>query len=370
MDKGKKYSSIHYNSYLGINELLSTQKPRSGEHEDKAAHEEMLFIITHQSYELWFKQIIHELESVITMFNTDDVDEKNIGTAISRLGRVIQIFNLLVAHIPIMETMTPLDFLDFRSYLFPASGFQSYQFRKVENMLGLPESERMTYAGHHYAAFFTEEQQAELAEINNGNNLFQAVESWLERTPFLQFEGFEFLTSYKESVERMLAKETTVIQNSDYLSDKEKAMRLKMMGTTDTYFDSILNPTVHQKMIDEGKQKLSYKATLAALMINLYNEEPLLHLPYKFLLCLVDIDGLLTTWRHRHAQMVLRMLGRKIGTGGSSGHQYLQETALKHHIFADLHNISTLLIPRSELPKLPTKVEQELGFSFTHKEDW
>lgn len=370
MSKGKKYSSIHYNSYLGIDELLSTQKPRSGEIEDKAAHEEMLFIITHQSYELWFKQTIHELESVITMFNTDDVDEKNIGIAIGRLGRVIKIFNLLVEHIPLIETMTPLDFLDFRSYLFPASGFQSYQFRKVENMLGLAEKDRMTYAGHHYATFFTEEQQAELKEINNGNNLFQAVESWLERTPFLQFEGFEFIKYYKEAVERMLAKETKAIQNSDYLSEKEKAMRLRMMGTTDTYFDSILDPTVHQKMIDEGKQKLSYKATLAALMINLYNEEPLLHLPYKFLLCLVDLDELLTAWRYRHAQMVLRMLGRKIGTGGSSGHEYLQATALKHHIFSDLHNISTLLIPRSELPKLPTQVEKELGFSFTHKEDW
>lgn len=370
MEKKKKYSSIHYNSYLGIDELLSTQKPRSADLEDTPAHEEMLFIITHQSYELWFKQIIHELDSIILMFNTNDVDEKNIGTAISRLQRVIKIFNLLVEHIPIMESMTALDFLDFRNYLFPASGFQSFQFRKVEALLGLAEKDRITYAGHHYAAFFTEEQQKELKEIGNGNNLFQAVENWLERTPFLQFGNFEFLAAYKKSVERMVEKEAAAIQGSDYLSDKEKAMRLRMMGGTDTYFGSILDPEVHQKMIEEGKQKLSYKATLAALMINLYNEEPLLHLPYKFLLCLVDIDELLTVWRHRHAQMVLRMLGRKIGTGGSSGHDYLLETALKHHIFVDLHNISTLLIPRSELPKLPKEVEQELGFFFTNKESW
>lgn len=147
-------------------------------------------------------------------------------------------------------------------------------------------------------------------------------------------------------------------------------MRLRMMGTTDTYFESILNPEVHQKLVEEGKQRLSYKATVAALMISLYNEQPLLQLPYRFLLAIINIDELLTTWRYRHAQMVLRMLGRKVGTGGSSGHEYLHATAEKHHIFTDLHNISTLLIPRSELPELPEKLQQELGFCYSHPENW
>ncbi len=370
MKETNKYSTVHYESYLKLTEVLNAQQLRSSEIDQQPAHEEMLFIIVHQSYEIWFKQIIHELESVIQMFNIEDVDEKNIGTAVARLNRVILIFKLLVEHIPIMESMTPLDFLDFRNYLFPASGFQSFQFRKVENLLGLPESGRMTYAGHHYAAFFTDEQRAELQDIQQNRNLFKAVEDWLERTPFLQFGNFEFLKHYRQSVERMVAKEAAAIKASEYLSEKEKAMRLQMMGNTDNYFESILNPDVHKKMVGEGKQRLSYRATLAALMINLYNEEPLLQLPYRFLLCLVDIDELLTSWRHRHAQMVLRMLGRKTGTGGSSGHQYLLETALKHHIFTDLHHISTLLIPRSELPPLPEEVEKELSFYFTQKKDW
>ncbi|MFT4667814.1 MAG: tryptophan 2,3-dioxygenase, partial [Gammaproteobacteria bacterium] len=84
----------------------------------------------------------------------------------------------------------------------------------------------------------------------------------------------------------------------------------------------------------------------------------------------VDIDELLTSWRQRHAQMVMRMLGRKIGTGGSSGHEYLEKTASQNHIFKDLHNISTLLIPRSELPPLPENVQKELSFHFTQREDW
>lgn len=366
----KKYTTIHYNNYLGLDNILNAQNLRSAALDEEPAHEEMLFIIVHQSYEIWFKQIIHELESVIGIFNHKDVDERNISTSIARLNRVIKIFKLLIEHIPIMESMTPLDFLDFRSYLFPASGFQSFQFRKIENLLGLPEEERMTYAGHHYAAFFTDEQQQELEGIAKGGNLFHAVQDWLERTPFLQLDNFDFLSAYRGAVERMVAKEAKAIESSDYLTEKEKKMRLRMMGTTDTYFKSILDPKVHKQLIDEGRQRLSYKATLAALMINLYNEEPLLQFPYRFLIGLVDIDELLTTWRYRHSQMVMRMLGRKVGTGGSSGHEYLHATAVKHHIFTDLHNVSTLLIPRSQLPPLPEELQKELGFCFTYPEKW
>ncbi len=88
-------------------------------------------------------------------------------------------------------------------------------------------------------------------------------------------------------------------------------------------------------------------------------------MPFRLLAMVMDIEEGFTTWRYRHAQMVLRMIGRKTGTGGSSGHDYLNETAKKHHIFSDLMNISTLLIPRSELPKLPEELRQKLGFYFT-----
>lgn len=368
-EEKKKYSPVHYQNYLGLDKLLGAQNLRSVELEEEPAHDEMLFIITHQSYELWFKQILHELESVIDMFQSGKVDEHNLGTAIARLNRVVKILQLLIEHIRIMETMTALDFLDFRKYLFPASGFQSFQFRKIENMLGLPEQERMTYNNHHYAAFFSEEQQAELKEITSGKNLFAAVEDWLERTPFLKFGDFDFLELYKKAVERMVAKEADAIKASDYLSDKDKAKRLEMMANADPYLRSMLDPKVHSEEKGKGTFRLSYDATVAALMISLYNEEPLLQLPYRFLLCLVDIDELLTNWRHRHAQMVLRMLGRKIGTGGSSGHGYLQKTALQHHIFTDLHNISTLLIPRSELPELPPHIKRGLGFRYTERQE-
>ncbi len=366
--KKQKYTTIHYESYLGLDKILDAQNLRSAELQDEPAHDEMLFIITHQAYELWFKQAIHELSSIINMFDRKQVNERNLGTAVARLARVGKIFKLLLEQIPIMESMTPLEFLDFRKYLFPASGFQSFQFRKIENLMGLETAQRMTYAGHHYAAFFSKKQQAELQAIEDGKSLFEAVEDWLERTPFLQLGKWDFLEKYRGAVENMVENEATAIRASDYLSKKDKEMRLRMMGNTDTYFKSILDKEVHQTLVNEGKQRLSYDATLAALFISLYNEEPILQLPYRFLISLMDVDGLLTEWRYRHAQMVLRMLGRKVGTGGSSGHKYLNATAVKHPIFNDLHNISTLLIPRSELPPLSNAVKRGLGFWYEAQE--
>ena len=363
----KKYASIHYHNYLQLDKILGAQNLRSAELQDDPAHEEMLFIIIHQVYELWFKQIRHEATSVWEMFHHDNVDERNIRLATARLERVVEIMKILVQQIDVLETLTPLDFLDFRNYLFPASGFQSFQFRVVESLLGLPEDKRITYGGYHYASFFSDEQQAELKQVYANGTLFDLVEKWLERTPFLQWGDFKFLKSYRAAVEKMIAKEQAAIRASEYLSEKEIEMRLRMLGDTDTFFQSILDKEVHAQMKKEGKLRLSYRATLAALFIKLYRDEPILQEPFNLINTLLDIDGLFTTWRYRHAQMVLRMLGRKIGTGGSSGHDYLHKTAVKHHIFTDFHNISTLLIPRSELPELPEGLKKELGFYYSQK---
>ncbi len=362
-----KYTTIHYHSYLGLDKILNAQELRSDELETPA-HEEMLFIITHQAYELWFKQIIHELDSIMKMFQNDNIDEQSISIAVRRFQRVEEILKLLIQQIGIMETMTPLDFLDFRGYLFPASGFQSFQFRLIEAMLGLPEQNRLTYNNYHYASVFQEEQQKQLNEIYEKGTLFQAVESWLERIPFIKFGDFDFLKYYEEAVEKMLKKEKAAIMASDYLSEHDKERRLKMLGGTDTYFKAVLNKEEHDKKVKSGELRLSYEATIAALFIKLYRDEPILNLPYQLLFNLTDIDELLTTWRYRHAQMVMRMLGKKVGTGGSSGHEYLHKTAVQHHVFKDLHNISTLLIPRSELPELPKEMKTQLAFAFSQQQ--
>ena len=112
------------------------------------------------------------------------------------------------------------------------------------------------------------------------------------------------------------------------------------------------------------KKRLSHKATQAALLIFLYRDEPILHSPFNLLSRLMDVDELFTTWRQRHAIMVRRMIGAKIGTGGSSGHAYLQKTADRHKIFSDLADLSTFFIPRSALPELPENIKRNLGYYF------
>lgn len=122
------YGGINYGSYLKVPELLELQQLQS----ESKAHDELLFIVIHQAYELWFKQVLFELDSVAVALQEDDAFE-----ATRLLGRVHKIESLLVHQIHILETMTPRDFLSFRAALNPASGFQSVQFREVEFISGM-----------------------------------------------------------------------------------------------------------------------------------------------------------------------------------------------------------------------------------------
>ena len=99
----------------------------------------------------------------------------------------------------------------------------------------------------------------------------------------------------------------------------------------------------------------------------LYREEPILQTPYRLLTKLIDIDQALNAWRYNHALLAQRMIGVKIGSGGSSGFSYLKKTLEKHGIFDDYANLSTYLIPKSDLPDLPDKLKNELGYHFIHE---
>jgi tryptophan 2,3-dioxygenase len=124
--------SVTYNAYLKIDELLSLQQPRS----EAPEHDEMLFIVVHQVYELWFKQLLHELDRVVVRLRGDEPHR-----AQHTLKRILTILKVLVAQLDILETMTPLEFLSFRARLDAASGFQSDQFRQLEFVLGRKNQE-------------------------------------------------------------------------------------------------------------------------------------------------------------------------------------------------------------------------------------
>ncbi len=360
----EKKRKMHYHDYLKVEQILSAQVLESEKKGRKPAHEEMLFIIIHQTYELWFKQILHELGSVVKMFSVKDVDERNIGVATSRLRRVIEIQEVLVSQVRVLETMTSLDFLEFRSYLFPASGFQSFQFRQIEAIMGLEEEHRLRYGPKPYHTQLHDDQASEIQEMERAESLFECMESWLERTPFLHLGDFEFLKHYQQAVDDMIAKEKKFIQISEMPQD-EKDRHIEMLEANSSYYEMVTDESKHAEMQASGQVRLSYRASMAALLIHLYRDEPILHGPFNFLSCLKDMDEMFTTWRYRHAQMVLRMIGRKVGTGGSSGHDYLRNAAAQHQVFKDLYNISTLLIPRSALPPLPEEIKKQLGFYFT-----
>lgn len=367
----KKYPPVYYSDYLDLDKLLGSQHRKSEEY-GYPAHDEMLFIIVHQAYELWFKQIIFELDSVIDMFDDDKVDEKNIGTAISRLHRITEIQRILIDQLRVLETMTPLDFLDFRDFLVPASGFQSVQFRTIENKLGLRTDMRVTFGSKNYHELVSDQHQKELINSEKTMSLLEAVNGWLERTPFLKVDGFNFIEQYGKAVTEMLDWEREVIEtNPDFTDEKREKQFVAHEGTRES-FAPLFDEARYNKLIEEGYKKFSYKATLAALFINLYRDEPILHMPYRFLNLLVDIDENFTTWRYKHALMVHRMIGAKIGTGGSSGHNYLLKTAEKHKVFRDLFDMTTFMIPRSSLPVLPEELKDELGFYYSYlksKED-
>ena len=227
--------AVTYSSYLQVDELLNLQKPLSNGPE----HDELLFIIIHQSYELWFKSILHELART-----QSELEGGNTHIALALLGRVRTILKVLVSQVDILETMTPLQFNSFRDRLEAASGFQSAQFRELE-------------------AVFGRRDRAMVDHLPEGNARSR-VEDAMQRL------------SLWESVLKYLEKR-----------------------------GHISEPDPHTTLINVYRSDAESASVLEKL---------------------VDIDEGLQEWRYRHVKMVERTIGRKTGTGGSTGAQYLSST--------------------------------------------
>ncbi|HKC44918.1 MAG TPA: tryptophan 2,3-dioxygenase family protein [Burkholderiales bacterium] len=352
-------SRLTYGKYLKLKELLACQVLESAK-AGRPAHDELLFIVTHQTYELWFKQVLHELGEARRIMGAELVNERDVGRALHALERVIKIQGVLVDQIDVLETMTPLDFLDFRNLLTPSSGFQSAQFRQLENALGLKRTQRLRYNEADYEASLDAADRRAVSAAEQTPSLFDVVEAWLARTPFVQFREFDFWREYRTNVTRMLDEDRATI--TAQLPDGARGAQLEELERTLATFESVFDPEKYEALRAAGERRLSYPAFLAALMIMLYRDEPILQSPYRLLTALVEIDENLALWRYRHALMVQRMIGAKIGTGGSSGQEYLRRTIEAHRVFLDFFNLSTYLIPRSLLPRLPAELERALGF--------
>jgi len=334
-------ADMHYHDYLQLDRILNSQFPESDK-QNLSAHDEMLFIIIHQTYELWFKQLHHEVDAVATIMNKPALNDNSpeLQTVVHRLNRCVTILRVLVHQIDIMETMTPMDFLDFRDMLRPASGFQSWQFKQLEAKLGLKFDNR--HGKEYYTAQLRKEHVDVIKSAEGNKSLLELINSWLERMPLappLSDDPNSFWQIYKKSYEGSLA-------------DAEKGN----LSALDEVFFSNSQPAALSS-------QLSPAASRAALFIMLYRGYPLLQQPFQLLNCLLEIDEQLSSWRYRHMNMVHRMIGTRIGTGGSSGKDYLKAAADKHYIFREIAQLNSFLIERRRLPTLSNEMESRLGFA-------
>jgi tryptophan 2,3-dioxygenase len=353
-----KTTSIDYDKYLSLSNLLACQHPVAPSH-GRVAHDEMHFIIVHQVYELWFKLILHEFDRIERLFAGSMVAEAALPDVVRGFDRVVAILKIGVQQLDVLETMTPLDFLDFRDLLSTASGFQSLQFRLIEARLGLAESRRLLFDSKAASERLSERDRETLACERQRTTVVDALDAWLSRTPFVSMGDFTFDRAYREAIDAMLDQEVTRVRAEIDLEPERCQHEIDALEDARNAFGSIFDDTQAEPV-----WRMSARSIRAALFIMLYRDHPALQLPFRLLAALMDIDETMTMWRYRHALMVERMIGVKTGTGGSSGHVYLRRAADQHRIFIDLFRLSTYLIPRSVIPNLPQAIERQMRFVY------
>jgi tryptophan 2,3-dioxygenase len=259
--------ALSYGKYLRLEQLLGAQQLLS----EGPEHDEMLFIVIHQVYELWFKQVLHELDKLRRVLEGGDTQR-----ALATLKRILTIFKTLVAQVDILETMTPMSFNSFRARLEKASGFESFQFRQVEFALGHKRSGVVD----HYP------------------------------------EG---------SAERVVL---------------QRALR------TPSVWDAFLRYLDSQGFIVPGvalardvSEPIEASEPIQEVLLLAYRQDALVSQVCERL---VDLDEGLQEWRYRHVKMVERTIGTKLGSGGSSGAEYLK-TTLFRALYPDLWAIRVKL---------------------------
>jgi len=249
---------LTYSSYLKVPELLELQQPQSSPQH----HDELLFIIVHQTYELWFKELLHDLDAVVLNLRAagaDPTSHDEVYEAARLLRRCTEITRVLVEQFTILETMLPTHFLAFRGKLEPASGFQSEQFRELEFLCGLKDEKMLQYHRP------TPEAHAQL-----------------ER-------------------------------------------RLREPSLRDVFFDALRAMGVLAPSGGNATERERFDARARAVL-SLYRDEHSHRDWIDVCERLTEFDELVVSWRLRHIQLVERTIGVRMGTGGSAGSSYLKLT--------------------------------------------
>lgn len=346
MSEDSPGSRMTYGNYLHLDELLKLQSGPEG-HSPPPSNHEMHFIITHQAFELWFKQINRELEEALNLMDVPEVNEDRIPVVVSHLERCSQIFTLLASQWKVMETLAPQDFLAFRDRLGTSSGFESWQMRTLEMLLGLEAEQRiggMDPMKHnkklHSEGKLSDSVMQEIVRVNELPSLNEVLSRWLSRTPVngVSCDG-QVLTDFVENhLAAMQRHSESVIAHMVKIGHgTEETIRPRIQSGIDAARDFLL----------PGGEVSHSRAGL--LFIESYRELPLLSWPRRLIDTVVDLEESMILFRSHHARMVERMIGRRMGTGGSSGVDYLDMT-IKYRIFKDLWAVRTMLVKRDALP--------------------
>jgi tryptophan 2,3-dioxygenase len=289
----------------------------------------MQFIVVHQVYELWFKLTLHEMIHVRDILLERDISELGLIRAHHYMERANAIWRIMVQQIHVIETMRPIDFLGFRNALTPASGFQSLQLRLIETLAGLTEDQRITYGGQDYRSFagFPQPMIDQLEDIAKRGSLRDLLLPYLAEVP-LRSADRDWVTA--RAIEHGL----------------EREKRLEQMFTgSELEREGIVK--------DREKREAAMRAQVARagfqVMLAVYTWPERFAPLYQLCEDLITFEEAFILWRMHHARTVERFIGKKIGTGGSTGVPYLENTA-RYRIFEELWAVRTLLVHPDERP--------------------
>ncbi len=352
-----------YWDYIKVEELLSLQSGIAADDAD-LSNDEVLFIVVHQIDELWMKLALRELVTVRDVFAEPKVPEQALASAVRGIRRIDLVFRKMAEHFALMETMTTRDYLAFRDKLSPASGFQSAQLREIEILFGLSEAHRIPL-GHEHSYMQAlrgpggADSPASLrveARLADKPTLLDAIHAWLHRTPIqgsvpsslgdaerVRAFAEAYLDSHARATNAALALATTdalTPADATRLSERFEKERVNTRAF------------LLAEDVPEAERPRVARIRAALIFLESYRELPLLAWPREVIDAVVALEQGFVIFRQRHARMVERMIGRRTGTGGSAGVEYLDQTALRYRVFRDVWAVRAILVPETELPPL------------------
>jgi tryptophan 2,3-dioxygenase len=373
-------TSKTYAEYLRLPQLLGLQGGWEA-NDDAVSEDELHFIVVHQVFELWFKLVLRELRMARGRMSAQFVPDKDIPYVVRHLRRVNAVLKIAVNYFDALETLTPLDFIAFRKKLEPASGAQSFQMREIEFLMGLEQSERQRHGhsidptddiirlakGSPSEGMVLQALETARQELKEGRSLRAALHEWLYRTPIRDSCPSDsnddeivtgFLDEYRIALERFDKRLLGAFNAFISASDAPEAAPRPLVPKLELGNERSDAPGAHVEAEHatppagvKPRRSRASRIRAALLFIESYREADFLTWPNLLLDSVVEMEEELILWRFRHVRMVERTIGRRVGTGGSPGVAYLDQTT-EYRIFNEFWAVRSVLIPPEFLPAL------------------